>query len=198
MNLSAVCLFCGASPGARPDYLIAARTFGAVLAKRGIRLVYGGGSVGMMGAAADGCLEAGGHVVGVITRQLLDLELGHHRVTRLEVVATMHERKARMAALADGFVALPGGMGTLEETCEMLTWAQLQIHHKPCGLLDVAGYYDSLLLFLRHMVEERFLLPEHRDLLLCEPDPDTLLDRMAAFQPVTLDKWLDRKISGTG
>jgi uncharacterized protein (TIGR00730 family) len=198
MNLSAVCLFCGSSPGARPEYLAAARGFGATLARRGIRLVYGGGSVGLMGAAADACLEEGGQVVGVITRQLLDLEVGHRNLTRLEVVATMHERKARMASLADGFVSLPGGMGTLEETFEMLTWAQLQIHRKPCGLLDVAGYYDSLLLFVRHMVGERFLLREHADLLVCEPDLDALLDRMAAFRPASPDQWLERKVSGAG
>ncbi len=161
-------------------------------------MVYGGGSVGMMGAVANACLEAGGDVTGVITQQLSDLEVGHPRLSHMEIVTTMHERKARMAELADGFVALPGGVGTLEEMFEVFTWAQLQIHAKPCGLLNVEGYYDDLHAFLKHTVKERFLLPEHGDMLLLDEDFDDLLARMLTFEPVVLEKWVDRKTSGAG
>lgn len=161
-------------------------------------MVYGGGSVGLMGAVADACLEAGGQVTGVITRQLSEWEVGHSRLTEIEIVGSMHERKARMATLSDAFVALPGGIGTLEELFEALTWAQLELHTKPCALLNVEGYYDHLEAFMKHMVGERFLLKEHGDMLLCGPDFEALLTRMESFEPVKLEKWVDRKVSGEG
>jgi uncharacterized protein (TIGR00730 family) len=196
MKISAVCLFCGASPGSRGEYLDAARAVGKELAARGIRLVYGGGSVGLMGAAADACLAAGGHVTGVITKRLLGLELGHRGIQSLEVVDTMHQRKARMAELADGFITLPGGMGTLEELSEILSLAQLQEHEKPCGVLNVAGYYDPLRAFLQHMVAERFLLAEFGEMLLSGPDVGDVLDQMERYEPVRPENWIHRKTSG--
>lgn len=198
MKLTAVCVFCGSSPGARSEYLEAARSVGEALARRGIRLVYGGGSVGLMGATADACLAAGGHVTGVITRRLLGLELGHRGISNLEVVDTMFTRKARMAELSDGFISLPGGMGTLDELAEVLTLAQLQEHQKPSGLLNVAGYYDRFREFLGHMESERFLLHEHREMLLCAARTEDLLDQMEAYEPVSVEKWVHRKTSGTG
>lgn len=175
-----VCVFCGSSPGGQPAYLAAAVALGGLVARRGLGLVYGGASIGLMGAVADAALAGGGEVVGVIPAALEAKEIAHERLTRLEVVSSMHERKARMAELADAFVALPGGMGTLEETAEILTWAQLGLHHKPCGLLDVEGYWAPLVAFLDRAVRERFLRPEDRELLLVEQDPEALLDRLAA------------------
>tara|TARA_R110002096_G_scaffold147671_22_gene307843 strand:+ start:48814 stop:49404 length:591 start_codon:yes stop_codon:yes gene_type:complete len=196
--MNSICVFCGASPGLRPDYLEAARLVGRTIAETGIRMVYGGGAVGMMGAVADACLDAGGEVTGVITEQLSDLEVGHDNLTSLEVVKSMHDRKARMADLSDGFVALPGGIGTLEEMFEVFTWAQLQLHAKPCGLLNVEGYYDDLHAFLQHSVQERFLLAEHGEMLLLDENFENLLARMLNFEPIHLEKWVDRKISGAG
>ncbi len=196
--MKSLCVFCGASPGARPEYLETARKVGRIIAERGLKMVYGGGSVGLMGAVADACLEAGGQVTGVITRQLSEWEVGHSRLTEIEIVGSMHERKARMATLSDAFVALPGGIGTLEELFEALTWAQLELHTKPCALLNVEGYYDHLEAFMKHMVGERFLLKEHGDMLLCGPDFEALLTRMESFEPVKLEKWVDRKVSGEG
>ncbi|GEJ56295.1 TIGR00730 family Rossman fold protein [Anaeromyxobacter diazotrophicus] len=187
-----ICVFCGSSPGARPAYLATARALGRELASRGLGLVYGGSSVGLMGAVADGALAAGGEVVGIIPGALEAKELAHHGLTRLEVVASMHERKARMAELADGFVALPGGMGTLEELSEILTWAQLGLHRKACALLDVAGYWQPLIAFFDHAVKERFLRPEHRALLLVGAEPGPLLDALARHAPAYLEKWIDR------
>jgi uncharacterized protein (TIGR00730 family) len=197
MKLSAVCLFCGASPGGRPEYLEAARAVGAGFAERGIRLVYGGGAVGLMGAAADACLAAGGEVTGVITKRLLGLELGHRGIQSLEVVDTMHQRKARMAELSDGFLTLPGGTGTLEELSEILSLAQLQEHEKPCGILDVAGYYDLLRAFLRHMVAERFLLEEFEEMLLTGTSVSDVLDQMERYHAVRPENWIHRKTSGS-
>ena len=197
MKLSAVCLFCGASPGSRPEYLQAARAVGSVLAAQGIRLVYGGGSVGLMGAAADACLAAGGHVTGVITKRLLGLELGHRGIQSLEVVETMHQRKARMAELSDGFLTLPGGTGTLEEVSEILSLGQLQEHGKPCGILNVAGYYDPLRAFLQHMIEERFLLAEFGEMLLVGTSVEDVLGQMERYTPVRPENWVHRKTSGT-
>jgi uncharacterized protein (TIGR00730 family) len=190
-----VCVFCGSSPGRKPAYLEAARAMGRALARRGIGLVYGGGHVGLMGAVADAALAAGGEVVGVIPRGLQLRELAHEGLTTLHVVGSMHERKARMAELADGFVALPGGMGTLEELAEILTWAQLGLHARPCGLLDVAGYYDPLVAFLDRAVEEGFVRPDHRRLLVVAQDPDALLDAFAGWQPPPVEKWLDTRSS---
>jgi uncharacterized protein (TIGR00730 family) len=186
-----VCVFCGSSPGANPTYLASARALGSELAQRGLGLVYGGASVGLMGAVADGALSAGGEAVGIIPGALEAKELAHRGLSRLEVVGSMHERKARMAELADGFVALPGGMGTLEELAEILTWAQLGLHRKPCALLDVAGYWKPLVAFLDHAVQERFIRPEHRELLLVGDEPAALVDAMERYAPVRREKWID-------
>jgi len=187
-----ICVFCGSSSGSRPAYTEAARRLGRLLAERGIGLVYGGSHLGLMGTVADAVLAAGGAVTGVIPRMLVEKEAAHRQLADLRVVGSMHERKALMAELADGFIAMPGGFGTLEEFCEMLTWAQLGVHRKPCGLLNVEGFYDPLLALLDHAVRERFLKPVNRDLLLAETVPETLLDRMARVPPPPVDKWLDR------
>ena len=189
-----LCVFCGSSPGADPVYAGAARALGTLLAHEGLGLVYGGGNVGLMGLLAEATLAAGGEVIGVLPRALADLELAHHGLTKLHIVASMHERKALMADLADGFIALPGGFGTLDEFCEVLTWAQLGIHAKPCGLLNVAGFFDAFLAQVRHAVSERFIRAEHRDLMLTATDPVELLRQMRAFQPVPAPKWLDRAV----
>jgi uncharacterized protein (TIGR00730 family) len=174
-----LCVFCGASPGRDPAHAAFARQAGADLAARGIAVVYGGGRVGLMGALADGALAAGGEVVGVIPRGLVDRELAHRGLTEMRVVETLHERKAVMASLADGFVALPGGLGTLEELAEVMSWAQLELHEKPCGVLDPTGYFAPLLGFLDRAVEEGFLAPAHRELLVVARDLDGLLARLA-------------------
>lgn len=189
-----MCVYCGSSPGAKPAYLAAARALGAALAARGIGLVYGGASVGLMGALADAALAGGGEVIGVLPRALEAKEVGHHGLTRLEVVSSMHERKARMAELSDAFVALPGGMGTLEELTETLTWGQLGLHRKPCGLLDVAGYWRPLVALLDHAVRERFLKPEHRAMILVARDPAEILEALSAYAPPALGKkWIERE-----
>lgn len=190
--LRQVCVFTGSSPGARPEYAAAAVALGRLLAERGIGLVYGGATVGLMGAVADAALAAGGHVTGVIPRALMERELGHQGLTELRVVESMHQRKQAMADQADGFIAMPGGMGTLEELTEILTWAQLGIHAKPCGILNVAAYFDGLLGFLDHAVAERFLRGEHRALLMAAVEPAPLLDAMLAWAPRPVEKWLDR------
>ncbi len=178
-----VCVFCGSSDGARPEYLQAARAVGAGLAGRGVGIVYGGAHVGMMGALADAALAAGGEVVGVIPRTLWDREVAHTGITSLRVVTTMHERKALMAELSDAFLALPGGIGTLEELFEVWTWAQLGIHAKPVALLDVAGYYAPLVAFLDSSVAEGFVRPAQRAALLVDDSPARLLDRLAPHSP---------------
>ena len=194
MTLRRVCVFCGSSTGARPAYRRAAARLGAELARRGLGLVYGGGSVGLMGVVADAALAAGGEVTGVIPRGLARKELAHARLTRLRVVSSMHARKAAMADLADAFVAMPGGLGTLEELSEVLTWAQLGLHAKPCALLDVAGYWGPLIRLLDHAVEERFVRPEHRRLLLVERSPARLLDRLGRWRPPPRRRrWLERR-----
>lgn len=181
--LQSVTVFCGASHGGRAEYAGGAFELGRTLASRGKRLVYGGGRAGLMGAVADGSLSMGGDVVGVITRLLKDKELGHTGIRELRVVETMHERKMTMADLADAFVVLPGGLGTLDEAFEILAWAQLGIHSKPVGLLNTLGYYDSLLDFLDHVAGERFLRLNHRTSIVVEPEPGRLLDRLAAAAP---------------
>jgi uncharacterized protein (TIGR00730 family) len=187
-----ICVFCGSSAGKRPAYREQARRLGETLARRGMGLVYGGGSIGLMGIVADAVLAVAGEVVGVIPRRLARKEIAHAGLTRLHVVPSMHERKALMAELADGFVALPGGMGTLEEMAEILTWAQLGLHQKPCGLLDVEGYYAPLAAFLDHAVAEGFLRPDHRALLLVDRDPEALLDAMARWRaPPGAVKWIE-------
>lgn len=194
MSLKRVCVFCGSSPGASPRYAEAARHLGRRLAGRGIGLVYGGGNVGLMGEVADACLAAGGHVTGVIPSALVAREVAHRGLPDLRVVATMHERKALMADLSDGFLALPGGLGTLDELFEAMTWTQLGVHRKPCALLEVAGFYAPLVTFLEHAVAARFIPPEHASTLLVAEDVDGLLDRMAAWMAVTTDKWMDRAV----
>jgi uncharacterized protein (TIGR00730 family) len=183
--LTRVCVFCGSSPGARPEYAKAAGLLGCSLAQRGIGLVYGGASIGLMGVLADTVLAGGGTVDGVIPRALVDREIAHSGLTRLHVVETMHERKALMNELSDAFVALPGGMGTLDELAEAFTWAQLGIHAKPCALLDAAGYFDAFLVFLDRAVEDGFLWAAHRERLLVDVEADSLLDRLAAARPLT-------------
>jgi uncharacterized protein (TIGR00730 family) len=188
-----VCVFSGSSPGARPSYAEGAATLGRELAGRGIRVVYGGAGVGLMGTVADAALAAGGEVVGVIPQHLVDREVAHHGLTELHVTGSMHERKAMMADLADGFVALPGGLGTLEELAEILTWSQLGLQSKPCGLLDVDGFYAPLLAFLDHTVTERFVSAEHRSLVLATDEPGTLVDLLESWEPGPVaTKWRDR------
>ena len=189
--LSSICVFCGSNGGADPAYLAAAEAVGTGLAQRGIRVVYGGGRVGLMGAVADAARRAGGEVVGVIPQQIFDLEIGHTGLDDLRVVGSMHERKALMAELSDAFVALPGGIGTLEELFEVYTWAQLGIHAKPLALLDVAGYYRPLAAFLDHAVAQRFLRPETREMLAVADDFDGLLQTLERWQPAPMHKWID-------
>jgi uncharacterized protein (TIGR00730 family) len=184
-----VCVFCGSSPGSRPAYREAAVALARALVERGIELVYGGARVGLMGELADAVLAGGGRVTGVIPRSMVERELAHTGIQDLRLVETLHERKALMTELSDGFVALPGAYGTLDELAEALTWRQLDIHTAPIGLLDVDGYYRALLAFVDHAVREGFLRPTHRELLLVEREPARLLERMAAVQPVSVNKW---------
>jgi uncharacterized protein (TIGR00730 family) len=190
--LKRICVFCGSNPGRGPGYKTMAVKLGHSLAERGLGLVYGGGNVGLMGTIADAVLERGGEVVGVIPEDLVKKELAHAGLSDLRIVGSMHERKALMASLSDGFIALPGGFGTLDEFCEILTWAQLGHHQKPCGILDVDGYFDHFLKFVDHSVSQGFIRREHRDLLLVERVPENLLDAFAACKPVNLDKWLKK------
>jgi len=187
-----VCVFCGSNRGERPEYAGAARDLGALLAERGIGLVYGGGRVGLMGVLADAALRAGGQVIGVMPESLMAWEVGHAGVTELQVVGSMHERKARMADLADAFIALPGGFGTFEEFCEVLTWSQLGLHRKACGLLNVAGYYDPLVGLFDRAVDEGFVRREHRALVIEDQDPAALLQALARWTPPALEKWIGR------
>ncbi len=188
-----VCVFCGASPGARPAYAEAARELARELVARDIGVVYGGGGVGLMGELADAVLAEQGEIIGVIPRALVEKEIGHRGLSDLRVVGSMHERKALMAELSDAFIALPGGLGTLEELFEVYTWSQLGLHRKPCALLNVEGYYDGVGAFLDHAVSERFVRSEHRSLLLMEADAAQLLERLAAFEPEAVPpKWIDR------
>jgi hypothetical protein len=188
-----LCVFCGSSHGANPAYAEAAKNLGGELARRGIALVYGGGNVGLMGVIADGVLASGGQVIGVIPEALMAKELGHKGVQDLRVVKTMHERKALMAELSDGFIAMPGGIGTFEEFFEIVTWAQLGFHSKPCVLLNVNGFYDPLLRLIDHAIAESFVKLKQRDLVLVEPDFSKLLDRMANHHVPHEPKWIDRK-----
>ncbi|MCY1061535.1 TIGR00730 family Rossman fold protein [Nannocystis sp. SCPEA4] len=185
-----LCVFCGSSPGHDASYLAAARNLGAVLARAGIGLVYGGASVGLMGAVADAVMSDGGEVVGVMPRSLVDKEIAHKALADLRIVGSMHERKALMAELADGFVALPGGLGTFEELFEVWTWAQLGYHRKPCSLLNVGGFYDKLADFLDDVVSRGFVKPIHRSMLIVEQDPDALIRAIRAYQPPVVDKWI--------
>ena len=187
-----ICVYAGSNPGADPAYADAAADLARVLAGRGIGVVYGGARVGLMGILADTALEAGGEVIGVMPQDLIDREIGHTGLTELHVVASMHERKALMAELSDGFVALPGGAGTLEELIEVYTWSQLGLHDKPMGVLNVLGYYDGLAALLDHAVQEGFLRPQHREAMQSAATPAELLAAFEGWQPTLAAKWLDR------
>jgi uncharacterized protein (TIGR00730 family) len=184
-------VFCGSNPGARPEYVEAARSFGKLLADRGIGIVYGGSNVGLMAALADAISEEGGDIIGVIPRMLVDREVANTTLADLRIVDSMHERKRMMAELADGFVALPGGIGTLEEFFEIWTWGQLGMHDKPCGLLNVAGYFDPLLQFLDRAVEEKFVREVHRGMVVVESDPVALMVKFDAYEPPRVVKWIN-------
>lgn len=190
-NLKSICLFCGSSPGVDPAFRLAAAQLGTTLANNNIRLVYGGGHVGLMGVAADACLVAGGEVVGVIPRKLMEKEVGHAGLTQMHVVETMHERKALMTQLSDGFIALPGGYGTLDELFEALTWQQLAYHLLPVGVLNVSGFFDHLVQFLDHARDQRLLRDAHRDSLIVDNNLSSLIARMQTFVPPNNEKWLD-------
>ncbi len=186
-----ICVFCGSSFGRAPAYQEMAARLGDCIAERGIGLVYGGASVGLMGAVADAAVRRGGDVIGILPDALAELEIAHDNLGELRIVQSMHERKKQMADLSDAFIALPGGIGTLEETFEVWTWSQLSIHAKPVGLLNVGGYYDRLIEFLDHVVAEDFVKPVHRDILIADNDPATLIDRLAAADVPTERKWVD-------
>lgn len=185
-----ICVYCGSRPGRQPVYVDAADALARALVAQDLGLVYGGAGIGLMGRVADQVLALGGRVVGVIPDALARKEVAHQGLTELHVTRSMHERKTLMAELADGFIALPGGIGTFEEIFEIWTWAQLGIHAKPCGLLNVAGYYDALLTFLEHATQEQFLNPLHRSLLMVEPEPQALLERFASYHAAAMPKWL--------
>jgi len=189
-NIKSLCLFCGASTGARPEYKLAAHHFGATLAKNNIRMIYGGGSVGLMGVAANACLANGGEVIGVIPQLLMEKEVGHRGISKMHVVNTMHERKALMTELSDGFIALPGGYGTLDELFESLTWQQLGYHIKPVGLLNVSGFYDGLVKFLDHARDDQLLREIHRDALKVDIDLLALIEKMRRAEMPDTAKWL--------
>jgi uncharacterized protein (TIGR00730 family) len=188
-----ICVFTGSSPGLLPEYETAAIELGNELASRKYELVYGGAKVGLMGVIADAVLSRGGRVTGVIPAELASKEIAHQGLSELKVVASMHERKLVMSELSSAIVALPGGLGTLEELFEMLTWGQLGIHKKPCGILNVRGYFDQLLGFLDHAESQRFIASEHRSMLLSQSDPQALLDLIESYRPPSVEKWLDRE-----
>ncbi|OIP16013.1 MAG: TIGR00730 family Rossman fold protein [Comamonadaceae bacterium CG_4_10_14_3_um_filter_60_42] len=189
--MRAICVYCGSSPGRLDAYADAARALGEALVARDLGLVYGGASIGLMGLVADTVLQLGGRAVGVIPQALARKEVVHRHLTELHVTQSMHERKTMMAELSDGFIAMPGGIGTFEEIFEIWTWAQLGIHAKPCGLLNVAGYFDALISFLDHATAEQFLKAPHRAQLIVEQQPEALLDRFASYQPPSTRKWLE-------
>jgi uncharacterized protein (TIGR00730 family) len=192
-QLKRICVFCGSSVGARPAYREAAQRLGELLAERGIGVVFGGGGIGLMGVVADAALSKGGEVIGVIPESLVRREIGHRGVSKLYVVETMHQRKALMADLSDAFVALPGGYGTLEEFCEAVTWSQLGIQRKPCGLLNIEGYWDGLLAVLDHAVDEQFVRPENSELVLVARRPELMLERLQEWTPPAhIEKWLGK------
>ena len=188
-----ICVFCGSNKGAKIQYIEAAKSLGKALVEKNLGLVYGGGKVGLMGVIADEVLAAGGEVIGVIPQSLVAREVAHQNVTQMHIVNSMHERKALMADLSDGFMALPGGMGTFDEFCEILTWAQLGIHQKPCGILNIENYFTPLLAMFDHAMREGFLRDLHRALVIEATEPETLLDLFAKHQPQHVEKWLDRE-----
>lgn len=185
-----LCVFCGSSPGHDPIFIETAGALGTALAGNGIGLVYGGASVGLMGAVADAALAGGGHVIGVMPQALAAKEIAHDGLSDLRIVGSMHERKALMAELADGFIALPGGLGTFEELFEVWTWAQLGYHRKPCALLNIGGFYDRLADFLDGVVEAGFVKPVHRSMLIVEREPEALIEAIRAYEPPAVEKWI--------
>ncbi len=191
--MKSICVFCGSSLPEEPAYIGAAAKLGKLLAEKGIQLVYGGADVGLMGVTANACLENGGTVVGIMPKHLVEMEVAHQGLSELLVVESMHERKALMNELSEGFISLAGGIGTLEETFEMFTWLQLGLHAKPLGLLNTRGFYDHLTRFLGHMVDEGFLMSLHSEMLMIETDPAPLLDRFEAYEPVIRSKWFDKE-----
>ena len=191
--LNSICIYCGSSPGRLAAYSNAARALAESLVRHNITLVYGGASIGLMGVLADQVLALGGRAIGVIPKALAHKEIAHHRLTELHITQSMHERKMLMAELADGFIALPGGIGTLEELFEILTWAQLGFHGKPCGLLNIEGYYDALIKFLDHLQEEQFVKQHHRAMLMVENDPEILLSRFGNYLPPDVKHWLGKE-----
>ena len=191
--MKSITVFCGSNSGFRTDYAEAARALAQIFVRQNIRLVYGGGNVGLMGIIADEVMRRGGEVVGIIPDSLDQKEVGHRGITELRVVSSMHERKALMAELADGFIAMPGGIGTFEEFFEILTWAQLGFHEKPCAILNIAGYYDGLLALCDNAVTEGFLRPAHRQLILEDSNPEFLLEKMRNLKPLPVEKWIDRE-----
>ena len=192
--MKSVAVFCGSNVGNKPVYESLARDLGTAIGQMNLRLVYGGGNVGLMGTIADACLDAGGEVLGVIPEQLMQKELGHRGVSELRITTSMHERKAAMERESDGFIALPGGFGTLDEFCEIITWAQLGIHRKPCAVLDSAdGYFRHLLAFFDTAVESGFVSAEHNRMILRDDDPESLLRSMQAWKPTVAEKWIDRE-----
>jgi len=190
--MKSICVFCGSSLGNREIYREVATEVGKVIAQRQCRLIYGGGNIGLMGVVADAALEAGGEVIGVIPKHLQEREVGHNGLTKLHVVESMHQRKALMADLADAFIALPGGFGTFEEFCEILTWSQLGLHAKPCGLLNVEGFYDPLIALFDRAVDDGFLRPEYRSMVLMAYSADELLMRLSHYKAAHVDRWLDQ------
>lgn len=190
--MKSICVFCGSSSGSKAIYREVAVAMGQAIAKRGMRLIYGAGNIGLMGIVADAAIKAGGEVIGVIPQFLVDKEVAHFGLTEMIIVNSMHERKARMADLADAFVALPGGFGTFEELCEVLTWSQLGLHNKPCGILNVANYYDPLLALFDHAVTERFLRSEYRSLVVSATDVEDMLKELESYRHESLQKWMDR------
>lgn len=188
-----LCIYCGSSTGKNSSYIDGTRRLARILVDNKIDVVYGGASIGVMGALADAVLEYGGAVTGIIPEDLMSKEVAHSRITELKVVASMHERKAVMAEISDGFIALPGGIGTFEELFEILTWAQLGLHRKPVGLLNINGYFDSLIRFLDHAVDEQFLQSHHRSMLIVESEPDRILERFSTYRSPVMKKWIDRE-----
>ncbi len=191
--MNSICVFCGSHVGEKPDYLESAARLGKMMAENHLRLIYGGADVGLMGKVANSCLENGGEVIGVMTRKLVDMEVAHSGLNDLKIVDSMHQRKAKMAELADGFIALPGGIGTLEETLEMFTWVQLGIHAKPIGLLNIKGFYDLFTKFLSQVVKEGFMQSGHLDMLLIDSNEEKLVSQMISYQPKQLSKWADKQ-----
>ncbi|MDP1636222.1 MAG: TIGR00730 family Rossman fold protein [Gallionellaceae bacterium] len=190
--MKSICVYCGSNPGRQDAYSNAAHDLAKSLVDRNLRLVYGGASVGIMGMVADAVLQLGGQAVGVIPEALARKEVAHTNLAELHVTQSMHERKTLMAELSDGFIALPGGIGTLEEIFEIWTWAQLGFHRKPCGLLNIEGYFDSLTTFLDHAVAEQFVKKPHRSMLIVEHEPEALLDRFTSYEPPTIQKWVEK------